>query len=70
MIKSVNNCHRVVVNTTCLSVTRSHGSLVVKVADSCPACHEFEPSTAEDPSCRECRLNLSWKTELKGLLVG
>ncbi|GFU00825.1 transducin-like enhancer protein 3-A [Trichonephila clavipes] len=28
------------------------GSLVVKVMDSLPACHEFEPSTTKDPSCR------------------
>ncbi|GFW11556.1 hypothetical protein TNCV_3810751 [Trichonephila clavipes] len=37
-------------------------SLVVKVTDSRPACHEFMPSTAEDPSCRaggRCMLNLS-----------
>ncbi|GFU84699.1 hypothetical protein TNCV_2126401 [Trichonephila clavipes] len=25
------------------------GSLVVKVTDSRPACHEFDPSTAQDP---------------------
>ncbi|GFT84695.1 hypothetical protein TNCV_2767121 [Trichonephila clavipes] len=30
---------------------RDHGSLVVKVTDSWPTCHEFEPSTTEDPSC-------------------
>ncbi|GFT46102.1 hypothetical protein TNCV_2812171 [Trichonephila clavipes] len=36
-----------------------HGCQVVKVTDSRPACHEFEPSTAEDPPCRErCALNL------------
>ncbi|GFW41247.1 hypothetical protein TNCV_1002401 [Trichonephila clavipes] len=29
------------------------GSLVVKVTDSWPECHEFEPSTAEDPPCME-----------------
>ncbi|GFV19142.1 hypothetical protein TNCV_3223601 [Trichonephila clavipes] len=28
------------------------GTLVVKVTDSWPACHEFEPSTVEDPPCR------------------
>ncbi|GFY10671.1 hypothetical protein TNCV_2194921 [Trichonephila clavipes] len=28
------------------------GSLVVKVTDSCPTCHEFQPSTSEDPPCR------------------
>ncbi|GFT30560.1 hypothetical protein TNCV_4287021 [Trichonephila clavipes] len=27
------------------------GSLVVKVTDSWPACHEFEPSTTEHPPC-------------------
>ncbi|GFW73647.1 hypothetical protein TNCV_1541021 [Trichonephila clavipes] len=27
------------------------GILVIEVADSWPVCHEFEPSTAEDPSC-------------------
>ncbi|GFX99855.1 uncharacterized protein TNCV_258921 [Trichonephila clavipes] len=32
---------------------KGHGSLVVKVTDSVPACHEFEPSTDEDPPCRE-----------------
>ncbi|GFY27616.1 uncharacterized protein TNCV_910671 [Trichonephila clavipes] len=30
-----------------------HCSSVVKVTDSKQACHEFEPSTAEDPPCRE-----------------
>ncbi|GFW74316.1 hypothetical protein TNCV_3438691 [Trichonephila clavipes] len=37
------------------------GSPVVKVKDSCPACHEFEPSTVEDTPCRgeRCTLNLS-----------
>ncbi|GFV84613.1 hypothetical protein TNCV_2482271 [Trichonephila clavipes] len=29
------------------------GNLVGKVMNSWPACHEFEPSTAEDPQCRE-----------------
>ncbi|GFV56074.1 uncharacterized protein TNCV_2266601 [Trichonephila clavipes] len=29
------------------------GSLVVKVMDSWPACHEFEPSATKDPPCRE-----------------
>ncbi|GFV66613.1 hypothetical protein TNCV_1612221 [Trichonephila clavipes] len=29
------------------------GSLVVKVTDSWPACHEFEPNTVEDPPCSE-----------------
>ncbi|GFV18986.1 hypothetical protein TNCV_4758711 [Trichonephila clavipes] len=28
------------------------GILTVKVTDSWPACHEFEPSTAEDPPCK------------------
>ncbi|GFW33326.1 hypothetical protein TNCV_2860031 [Trichonephila clavipes] len=29
------------------------GNLVVKVTDSWVTYHEFEPSTAEDPSCRK-----------------
>ncbi|GFU06771.1 hypothetical protein TNCV_4353351 [Trichonephila clavipes] len=29
------------------------GSLVVKVTNSQPVSHEFEPSTAEDPQCRQ-----------------
>ncbi|GFU82244.1 uncharacterized protein TNCV_1145741 [Trichonephila clavipes] len=28
------------------------GSPVVKVKDSCPACHKFEQNTVEDPPCR------------------
>ncbi|GFV73425.1 hypothetical protein TNCV_3389411 [Trichonephila clavipes] len=35
------------------------GNLVVKITSSWPACHEFEPSTAEDPQWRRCTLNLS-----------
>ncbi|GFW57275.1 hypothetical protein TNCV_541891 [Trichonephila clavipes] len=35
------------------------GSLVLKVMDSRPACHEFKPSTAEDPLCREGRFTLN-----------
>ncbi|GFV53139.1 hypothetical protein TNCV_4954251 [Trichonephila clavipes] len=37
------------------------GSLVVQVTVSRPACHEFEPSTAEDPPYRKgrCTLNMS-----------
>ncbi|GFX41956.1 monocarboxylate transporter 12 [Trichonephila clavipes] len=37
------------------------GRLVVKVTDTCLACHEFEPSAAEDSSCRGacCSLNLA-----------
>ncbi|GFT26209.1 hypothetical protein TNCV_1544201 [Trichonephila clavipes] len=27
-------------------------SVVFKVTDTCRACHEFEPSTAEHPPCR------------------
>ncbi|GFX77188.1 hexokinase-1 [Trichonephila clavipes] len=40
---------------------RGHGCLVVKVADSCLACHVFESCTAEDPPCRggQCSLNIS-----------
>ncbi|GFW78772.1 hypothetical protein TNCV_4261941 [Trichonephila clavipes] len=35
--------------------------LMVKVMDSWLSCHEFEPSTAEDPPCRggRCTLNMS-----------
>ncbi|GFX97527.1 hypothetical protein TNCV_2840871 [Trichonephila clavipes] len=42
-------------------ITRSHGSLVVKVTDSWHACHEFEPRTTEDPPHRRgrCTLNMS-----------
>ncbi|GFU66687.1 hypothetical protein TNCV_3111711 [Trichonephila clavipes] len=38
-----------------------HGSPVIRVMDSWLACHDFEPSTAEDPPCRGCRcmLNMS-----------
>ncbi|GFW18847.1 hypothetical protein TNCV_5133001 [Trichonephila clavipes] len=32
--------------------TRRRGSLVVKVMDSWLVCHEFEPSSIEDPPCR------------------
>ncbi|GFU84770.1 hypothetical protein TNCV_2127111 [Trichonephila clavipes] len=36
-------------------------SRVVKITDSWPACHEFEPSTAEDPPFRDgrCALDMS-----------
>ncbi|GFX14230.1 hypothetical protein TNCV_1767241 [Trichonephila clavipes] len=46
-----------------------YGSLVVKDMDSWSACHEFEPSTVEDPPCREglSTLNMS---RLKQPLVG
>ncbi|GFU20717.1 hypothetical protein TNCV_3176541 [Trichonephila clavipes] len=39
----------------------SRGYLVVKVTDSWLVCHEFKPSTAEDPPCRggRCTLNVS-----------
>ncbi|GFT73353.1 uncharacterized protein TNCV_4009631 [Trichonephila clavipes] len=33
-----------------------YGNLVVRVTHSWPACHEFEPSTAEDPPCRGAML--------------
>ncbi|GFV73758.1 uncharacterized protein TNCV_3549071 [Trichonephila clavipes] len=32
-------------------ILRGRDSLVVKVTDSWSACHKFEPSVAEDPSC-------------------
>ncbi|GFY05287.1 hypothetical protein TNCV_2207331 [Trichonephila clavipes] len=38
----------------------AHGSLLVKVTDSWPARHAFEPTTAQAPSCRKpCTENLS-----------
>ncbi|GFU39235.1 hypothetical protein TNCV_1903171 [Trichonephila clavipes] len=37
----------------CASLTKARDSLVVKVVDSWPACHEFKSSIAEDPPCRE-----------------
>ncbi|GFU70415.1 hypothetical protein TNCV_3442321 [Trichonephila clavipes] len=40
------------------------GSLVVKVTDSWPACHEFELCTAEDQQCTEGRCTLN-KSRLK-----
>ncbi|GFW97886.1 hypothetical protein TNCV_1426491 [Trichonephila clavipes] len=47
-----------------------HGSLVVKLTNSWPACQEFEPGTAEEPLRREenrCTLTLS---RLKHPFVG
>ncbi|GFT31444.1 hypothetical protein TNCV_608641 [Trichonephila clavipes] len=35
------------------------GRLVAKVTDSWSACHDFEPSAAEDPPCLERCINLS-----------
>ncbi|GFX43989.1 hypothetical protein TNCV_4112681 [Trichonephila clavipes] len=36
------------------------GSLVVKVMDSCPECHKFEPSSAETRYVgQSCKLNMS-----------
>ncbi|PRD30612.1 UNVERIFIED_CONTAM: hypothetical protein NCL1_25897 [Trichonephila clavipes] len=37
------------------------GSLMVKITDSWPAYHDFDPSTTEDSPCREgrCTLNMS-----------
>ncbi|GFX37860.1 transposable element Tcb2 transposase [Trichonephila clavipes] len=35
--------------------TAGRRSLVVKVTNSWPACRKFEPSTTEDPPCREAR---------------
>ncbi|GFU73137.1 uncharacterized protein TNCV_1354281 [Trichonephila clavipes] len=45
------------------------GSLVVKVTNSCPTCHELEPGTDEGPPCRggQCTLNIS---RLKRSTVG
>ncbi|GFV28501.1 hypothetical protein TNCV_3984521 [Trichonephila clavipes] len=43
-------------------LNRAHGrgSLVVKVTDSGQVCHEFKPSTAQDPPCtgRQSMLNM------------
>ncbi|GFU43097.1 hypothetical protein TNCV_109191 [Trichonephila clavipes] len=59
-------------------VSGGRGSLVVMVMDLWLACHEFEPSTAEDPPCSagRCKLNMSklkcspvgvvWKLREKG----
>ncbi|GFV19421.1 hypothetical protein TNCV_3663541 [Trichonephila clavipes] len=38
-------------HAACSSLLDGRGSLVVKVTDSWPVCHEFEPRTAEDPLC-------------------
>ncbi|GFX42951.1 hypothetical protein TNCV_4058751 [Trichonephila clavipes] len=40
------------VSSLSLTVFRGRGSLVLKVTDSWPACHEFKCSAAEDPQCR------------------
>ncbi|GFV88451.1 hypothetical protein TNCV_1242641 [Trichonephila clavipes] len=43
-----------------LWVSSGRDNLVVKVTDSWPVYHEFEPSTVEDPPCRgRCMLNMS-----------
>ncbi|GFV55124.1 hypothetical protein TNCV_2623451 [Trichonephila clavipes] len=40
--------------------TSDRDSLVMKVTDFWSVCHEFEPSTTEEPPCNgECTLNLS-----------
>ncbi|GFV33294.1 hypothetical protein TNCV_1498161 [Trichonephila clavipes] len=36
-----------------------HSSPVVKVTDSWQVCHEFEPSTIEDPQCNRGRFTLN-----------
>ncbi|GFU36020.1 hypothetical protein TNCV_4191291 [Trichonephila clavipes] len=39
----------------------SHGSLMAKITNSWPTCHEFEPNTTEDPPCRGAiRRHMSW----------
>ncbi|GFV76348.1 hypothetical protein TNCV_4413271 [Trichonephila clavipes] len=45
------------------------GDLVVKFADSWLACHEFDPSTAEDVPCKRSRSMLSM-SRLKRPSVG
>ncbi|GFW02926.1 hypothetical protein TNCV_3733251 [Trichonephila clavipes] len=44
-----------------ISAKGGHSNLVVKVTDSWPVCHEFEPSTAENMSFRggQCTPNRS-----------
>ncbi|GFS58819.1 hypothetical protein TNCV_4271211 [Trichonephila clavipes] len=37
-----------------------HGSQVIKVTDSWPACHEFKPGTTEDPSCRRGMVHVKY----------
>ncbi|GFT84034.1 hypothetical protein TNCV_1149321 [Trichonephila clavipes] len=37
-----------------------HGSLVVKVTDSWLVCHEFEPSTVQDSSCRGMPMHVEY----------
>ncbi|GFV28049.1 uncharacterized protein TNCV_187251 [Trichonephila clavipes] len=54
-----------------LPTTKSDcGSLVVKVTVSWKACHEFEPSTAEDPPCSETMYFKSVKNSNVHLLFG
>ncbi|GFV88631.1 hypothetical protein TNCV_1244411 [Trichonephila clavipes] len=50
------------ISPTLLHNVCGRSSLVIKVTDSWPACHEFESSTAEDPPCRgrRCMLNI-WR---------
>ncbi|GFV90938.1 hypothetical protein TNCV_1248271 [Trichonephila clavipes] len=55
-------CLYSVENFTCV-----RGSLV-KVTDSWPACHEFEPSTTDNPPCRRNTLNMS-QTFSRGMVV-
>ncbi|GFY34956.1 hypothetical protein TNCV_155291 [Trichonephila clavipes] len=54
-----------------IATDRGRGSLVVKETDSWPACHKFEPSTADNPPRRErCTLNLSRaQTSSSGVVV-
>ncbi|GFU83585.1 hypothetical protein TNCV_4069761 [Trichonephila clavipes] len=68
LLSSVNNTCFQETSCTPLIDWGGRGSLVVKVTDSCPPCHEFDPRTAKDPPCRgamhvNCR-------ELKLPLVG
>ncbi|GFT51213.1 hypothetical protein TNCV_5036481 [Trichonephila clavipes] len=68
LLSSVNNTCFQETSCTPLIDWGGRGSLVVKVTDSWPPCHEFDPRTAKDPPCRgamhvNCR-------ELKLPLVG
>ncbi|GFV54446.1 hypothetical protein TNCV_2865301 [Trichonephila clavipes] len=55
-------------------ISKQHGGrvcLVVKVTDSWLACHEFQPSTAENPTCRgrglKCHpVGVMWKLGEEG----
>ncbi|PRD37919.1 UNVERIFIED_CONTAM: hypothetical protein NCL1_04689 [Trichonephila clavipes] len=47
-----HNGHHIIIQSLPL-LPGGCGSLVAKVTDSWPTCHEFKPNAAEDPPCRE-----------------